>query len=95
MKISRQAEAEIPEFNSYAEAQKYFATKYGEKFVLANIEMIGDDEVFFYHLMLDEKEYFSGREKLAKDGYIMDSLNFINSHQPIEIFHDGRIHVIH
>ncbi|MDM5205420.1 hypothetical protein [Cytobacillus kochii] len=54
MKISRQAEAEIPEFNSYAEAQKYFAMKYGEKFVLANIEMIGDDEVFFYHLILDE-----------------------------------------
>lgn len=44
---------------------------------------------------ITEKEYFSGREKLAKDGYIMDSLNFINSHQPIEIFHDGRIHVIH
>lgn len=95
MKISRQAEAEIPEFNSYAEAQKYFAMKYGEKFVLVNIEMIGDDEVFFYHLILDEKEYFLGREKLAKDGYIKDSLSFINSYQPVEVFHDGRIHVIH
>lgn len=93
MKISRQAE--IPEFASYAEAQKYFAKKYGEKFVLANIEMIGDDEVFFYHLILDEKEYFAGREKLAKYGYIHDSLKFINSYQPIEIFHNGRIHIVH
>jgi len=95
LKISRQAEAEIPEFNSYAEAQKYFAEKYGEKFILANIEMIDGEEVFFYHLILDEKEYYAGRDKLAKDGYIHDSLSFINSYQPIEIFHDGRIHVIH
>lgn len=95
MKISRQAEAEIPKFNSYVEAREYFTNKYGNNFVLANIEMIGDDEVFFYHLILDEKEYFSGREKLEKDGYIMDSLSFINSHQPIEIWHDGRIHIIH
>jgi len=95
LKISRQAEAEIPEFASYAEVQKYFAKKYGEKFFLANIEMINDEEVFFYHLILDEKEYYAGREKLAKDGCIHDSLNFMNSYQPIENFHDGRIHVIH
>lgn len=68
--------------------------KYGEKFVLANIEMIGDDEVF---LSFDfrRKRIFLGREKLAKDGYIKDSLSFINSYQPVEVFHDGRIHVIH
>lgn len=95
MKISRKAEAELPEFDSYADAQKYFSTKYGGKFVLANIEMIDGEEIFFYHLILDEKEYFSGREKLAKDGYIHDSLSFINSYQPIEIFHSGRIHIIH
>ena len=95
LKISRQAEDEFPEFDSHEKARKYFKDKYGDSFILTSSEMIGDDKVFFYHLILDRQEYLKGRKKLEEDGFIMDSLDFINSHQPVEIFEDGRIHVIH
>lgn len=95
VKISRQVEAEFPEFDSHEKARKYFKNKYGDSFILTSSEMIGDDKVYFYHLILDRQEYLKGREKLEKDGFIMNSLDFINSHQPFEIFEDGRIHIVH
>lgn len=95
MKISRQAEAEFPEFDSHENARRYFKNKYGDSFVMANSEMIGDEKIYFYHLILDRQQYFDGFKKLREDGIITDSLDFMNSYQPVEIFEDGRIHVIH
>ena len=62
---------------------------------MASSEMIGDEKVYFYHLILDRQQYFDGFQKLKEDGFITDSLDFMNSYQPVEIFEDGRIHVIH
>ena len=95
MKISRQAEAEFPEFDSHEHARKFCKNKYGDSFVMASSEMIGDEKVYFYHLILDRQQYFDGFQKLKEDGFITDSLDFMNSYQPVEIFEDGRIHVIH
>lgn len=95
MKINRQAEADFPKFNSHEQARKYFKNKYGDRFVIASSEIIGEEKVYFYHLILDRQQYFDGFQALKKDDFIMDSVDFINSHQSIEIFEDGRIHVIH
>ncbi|MCO4466025.1 hypothetical protein Si132_01859 [Streptococcus infantarius subsp. infantarius] len=32
---------------------------------------------------------------MLKDGFMVDALDFMNSYQPVEIFEDGRIHIIH
>ncbi|WP_205407262.1 hypothetical protein [Sporosarcina sp. PTS2304] len=57
--------------------------------------MIGDEKIYFYHLILDRQYYFDGFKKLKKDRFITDSLEFMNSYQSIEIFEDGRIsHVL-
>src|SRR5690625_2124804 len=95
MKISRQSEAEFPEFDSHENARKFLKNKYGDSFVMANSEMINDEKVYFYHLILDRKNYFDSFKKLEEDGFIMDSLDFMNSYQPIERWGDGRIHIIH
>lgn len=95
MKISRKAEAEFPKFDSHENARKFLKNKYGDSFVMASSEVINDEKIYFYHLILDRKKYFDGLKKLEEDGFIMDSLDYLNSHQPIEIWEDGRIHIIH
>lgn len=95
MQISRKAEAEIPEFDSHENARYYFKNKYGDSFVMANSMMVQDEKVYIYHLILDRKNYFDGVKKLQADGFIKDSLDFINSYQPVEIFESGRIHIVH
>ena len=32
---------------------------------------------------------------MLKDGFMVDALDFMNSYQPVEIFGDGRMHIIH
>lgn len=95
MKISRQAEAEIPEFDSHENARKYFKNKYGNHFVMMSSEMIDDEKIYFYSLILDRKIFEEGQKQMSKDGFMADALDYMNSYQSIEIFEDGRIHIIH
>jgi len=39
------------------------------------IVLIGDEKVYFYHLILDRQQYFDGFKKLKEDGIITDSCN--------------------
>lgn len=94
MKISRQAEAELPDFPSHDEARKYFKNKYGQRFVMMSSEIIDGQKIYFYSLLLDPESFHDGQKKLAK-GEMVDGLTLINSYQPVEIFEDGRIHIIH
>src|SRR5690625_6515075 len=66
MKISRQSEAEFPEFDSHENARKFLKNKYGDSFVMANSEMINDEKVYFYHLILDRKNYFDRDRKSTR-----------------------------
>lgn len=95
MKISRQAESEIPDFTSHELAREYFKNKYGNQFILMSSEVIGDQKVYFYSLLLDQKVFEDGQKQMLKDGFMADALDFMNSYQPVEIFEDGGIHIIH
>ena len=95
MKISRQDEAKLPAFDSHENAREYFKDKYGDNFVMADSKIIGNDKIYFYHLILDSQRYYDGFNKLREDSIIVDSLDFMNSYQTVELFEDGRIHVIH
>lgn len=94
MKISREDEANLPKFSSHDEARTFFKEKYGERFMLTGSEMIDDRKVYFYSLILDEKIFKDGQEKLQK-GEPVTGFDFINSYQPVEIFEDGNIHIIY
>ena len=95
MKISRKAESEIPEFSSHELAREYFKSMYGNHFVMMSSEVIGDEKVYFYSLIFDRKVFEDGQKQMLKDGFMADALDFMNSYQPVEIFEDGRIHIIH
>lgn len=95
MKISRKDESKLPEFDSHAMAREYFKNRYGDHFVMMSSEMIGEQMVYFYGLILNRKIYEDGVRRLALEGGFSDALDFMNSYQPIEIFEDGRIHIIH
>ncbi|KKE78652.1 hypothetical protein DTX80_17775 [Bacilli bacterium] len=94
MKISRKDEVNLPEFSSHEEARNFFKEKYGESFMLTGTDMIDDRKIYFYSLVLDKKAFNEGQEKLQK-GEPVTGFDFINSYQPIEIFEDGNIHIIH
>ncbi|WP_432356087.1 hypothetical protein [Sporosarcina sp. A2] len=95
LKISRQAEKEIPNFSSHKLAHDYFKNKYGNHFVMMSTEVIDGQNVYFYGLILDRHNFEIGRKQLLRDGGIVGALDFMNSYQPVEIFEDGRIHIIH
>ncbi|WP_421101335.1 hypothetical protein ACOKXV_14865, partial [Sporosarcina psychrophila] len=81
MKISRQAESEIPEFSSHELACEYFKNKYGNLFMMMSSEFIEDQKVYFYSLILDRKVFENGRKQMLKDGFMVDALDFMNSYQ--------------
>lgn len=95
--ISRKEEAEIPLFSSYAEAKSYFVEKYGMDFILQTIEPINGMDCYFHSLVLDWETYHKGKSILRKNNSLSGDLGlaFIQSYQPIEIFDNGRIHIIH
>ena len=56
----------------------------------------GDNDKLLYIMnSFGEKVFEDGQKQMVKDGFMVDALNFMNSYQPVEIFEDGRIHIIH
>ncbi len=94
MKISRNDEAELPDFSNHELARKYFKNKYGDRFVMASSEIIDGMKIYFYNLILDDEIYKDGQEKLGRGEPVL-GLELMNSYQPIEIWEDGRIHIVH
>lgn len=94
MKISRNEEANLPDFSSHEMARKYFKNKYGDRFVMTNSEILDGMKIYFYSLILDNEIFEDGQKKIGK-GDPVHGLDFMNSYQPIEIWEDGRIHIIH
>jgi len=95
MKISRQDEAKLPQFDNHESARKYFKNKYGNDFMMMDSEVINGEKMYFYNLILDRKTFEDGQRKLLAAGSINNALEFMNSHQRIEIFENGNIHIIH
>lgn len=88
--ISRQEEAELPSFNNHQEAKDYFKDKYKERFVFTGVE----DDIYFYSIIHDQAAYDKGQEEMRSGGFTT-GMEFMASHQPVEISRDGSIHIIH
>ena len=94
MRISRQAEAELPDFSSHEEARNYFKNTYGEQFVMVSSHVIDGTKVYFYALSLNPSVFKDGQKKIQQGEFVL-GLEYLESYQSIEIFEDGRIHIIH
>ena len=92
--ISREEEAKIPEFHSHDEARNWFKDKYGDRFMMTGSQDLEEGKVYFYHLILDEDKYKEFNRKLREDGHSSD-MELMFSYQSVELFSNGRIHLIH
>jgi hypothetical protein len=95
-KISRDEEHKLPRFNSHNEAREYFKNKYGHNnFQMADARIINGEEIYFYELVLDEKAYRKMIEEMASNEFVAMTDEYLFSTQKIEVWADGRIHIIH
>ena len=94
-KISREEEAKLPQFGSHEEAKEWFKDRYGADFILTSAEPIGDEMCYFYYLILDWQSYIKGRKELRINRNMGAGLDFLLSHQPIQIMQDGSVHIVH
>lgn len=93
--ITREDEANIPEFHSHEEARAWFKAQYGDRFMLTGSQEDGDGSVYFYNLILDAEKFNEFQRRMAEDGVLVGAMELMFSYQSIEIYSDGRIHVIH
>lgn len=96
-KISREEEAKIPQFHSHEEAKAWFEDRYGEDFILTGTEYLGQEQekCYFYYLILDWKEYMKGLKEVRINHNMAAGLDFLYSHQPVQIMENGSIHIVH
>lgn len=88
--ISRQEEAALPTFKDHKEAFNYFKQKYKDRFQLTEVS----DGIYFYILIHDQAAFEAGQEEMRTTGFT-SGMDFMTSHQPIEINEDGFVHIIH
>ena len=92
--ISREEEAALPDFDSHEEARNWFKEKYGKDFMMVDSELISEEIIYFYHLILNRDVYEREMEKLRK-GEPSVGTDLMNSYQVVEIFEGGNIHIVH
>ena len=92
--ISREDESLLPSFSSHEEAWKYFTDLYGEDFVFQSAEYIGEQICYFYVLVINREDFEKGQITLLNEN-IVSGLDYLYSHQPIQIMADGSIHIVH
>ena len=101
-RISRKEEYKLPSFKSHAEAREYFKNIYGHNFQMIDSQEYSDCKIYFYRLILDMEQYMSCIRELQETNVLVDdgtdtclAFRFITSYQSVEIYEDGRIHIVH
>ena len=93
-KITREEEAKLPAFDSHEEARVYFKDRYGNDFILIGSETIMGEKCFFYYNILDREAFIEGTRKIQA-GIHDASLEYLKSHQPVQITESGSVHIVH
>lgn len=91
--ISREDEANIPVFTSHSEAIEYFKERYGSDLLYEDY----DSDCYFFCLILNHEAFRRGRKAMSKGEPLTGdvALSFIHSYQPIQIFDNGNVHIVH
>lgn len=93
-RITREEEALLPEFSSWADAKAYFRAHYPDCFLYAGNDGVEGGKIWTYHLLLDYRAYVKGMREMRERGSV-SNLNFINSYQLIEIDEQRNVHIVH
>lgn len=93
-RLTRKFEQELPEFQSHTDARKWFKKRFGDNFVMADSEIIGEEKYYFYHLIVDRAAYETGMKKLREEGYA-SGFDLPLSYHPVEISETGLVHIVY
>lgn len=92
--LSRKFEADLPQFSSHDEARTFFKDLFEEDFVLQNSEYVGDEKIYFYTIIHNRPVWENGIKELAASGYV-SGIKFALSSQDVQVYDDGRIHIVY
>ncbi len=92
--ISREEEAELPEFESFEDAWEFFEKRYGKDVVLESVEFINEKKCYFCGLIIDWESY-NEMVRLFEAGEPVIGMKYLECKQPIQIFEDGSVHIVH
>lgn len=101
LRISREKEAEIPDFKGHEEARKYFKEKYGDAFQLSESLEVDGEKVYFYMYIVDKEKFNEMQDYMRKQSTRLinagnpETKGFMESYQSIQIFEDGRVNITH
>lgn len=95
--ISRKEESNFPAFDSYMDAAAFFEEKYGKNFILQDVETIDGVKCYFHAVVADWDVYRKGQSMFMQGKSMSGDLSmaYISCYQPIQIFEDGRVHIVH
>ena len=92
--ISRDDEANFPNFDSYEDARMYFRERFGSDFIFQDVGDVGGQRCYFHAVVVDWEKYKAGRLQLERNGHVL-GLDFVLSYQPVQIMQDGSVHVVY
>ncbi|MCW3793782.1 hypothetical protein OM416_19500 [Paenibacillus sp. LS1] len=92
--LTRKFEADLPQFTSYKEVRTFFKDLFGEDFMLQSSEGEGKDKIYFFTLIHNRPVWEAGIKELEASGSLT-GLEFAMSSQDIQIYVDGRIHIVY
>ena len=92
--ISREEEAGWPEFDSFHAAWNFFVGIYGGDMVLETVDIIEGYKCYFCALITD-REAYDEMNRLFEKGEPVVGMRYMVCRQPIQIFENGQVHVVH
>lgn len=92
--ISREEEASFPEFDSFEAAWTFFVRKYGKDMLLESMDIVAGKKIYFCALITDWETY-KEMLRILEAGKPFVGMKYIHCKQPIQIFDDGSVHIVH
>ncbi|QHW35811.1 hypothetical protein GZH47_33505 (plasmid) [Paenibacillus rhizovicinus] len=93
-RLTRQFEADLPQFGSQKEAAAFFTELFGNELELTDIYDVDGQDLWNYRLVIDRHTWEAGQKELNEKGYTSGA-DFMMATQEIQIFDDGSLHIVY
>ena len=92
--ISREEEACFPAFGSFQAAWDFLSEKFGQDIVMETVDFVGGEKCYFAALITDWESY-QEMTRLLEVGKSVVGMKYLMCRQPIQIFENGQVHIVH
>lgn len=93
--LAREFERDLPDFNSHAEALIFFENLFGKDFEAMYTEPFEEGTKITFARIVHNREALDEQEKaMSKNGYVAVGIEGMLATQAVQIFSDGRVHMV-